>query len=363
MNGSCQYSSGCGAGLTLCNGVCVDTASDIQNCGGCGKWCGVVDDGVAECTPGGCSWCDPTAVTVALAPTVHQCADGPGVPAAGTLLAGGGDIVDIALFGSNVYFIDGAASTLSVVPKAGGAVTVLATGLLKPAHLATDGVDVYITESLGGAVVRVPVGGGLPVLFAAASSPNEIITDGKDVYWTTGGDQNVSTAPVAGAAPSVLFHAPGGVPPYALVQNATSIVFAAYGGIEDDQFVQIDKTTHAVTPFGDCYHTCNSLGVDGTTAYFNVSDLFSVPLGGFNTQTLWPWHLNDSSYDAFGPFAVDQAGTDLYFNSASGIRVMNRTCSTRWPKAVVSERAKAMAIDATDIYWTDKLTIQTLPRP
>src|SRR4051794_28929625 len=35
-----DLSSGCGIGLTRCNGACVDLSRDGANCGGCGKACG-----------------------------------------------------------------------------------------------------------------------------------------------------------------------------------------------------------------------------------------------------------------------------------------------------------------------------------
>ncbi len=46
--GACQ--SSCAAGLSYCNGVCVDTASDPYNCGFCGNGC----DGFSQCVSGGC---------------------------------------------------------------------------------------------------------------------------------------------------------------------------------------------------------------------------------------------------------------------------------------------------------------------
>lgn len=44
----------CGAGLSACGGVCVDTSSDIHNCGGCGNTCNAFSGTIAVCTDGEC---------------------------------------------------------------------------------------------------------------------------------------------------------------------------------------------------------------------------------------------------------------------------------------------------------------------
>jgi hypothetical protein len=51
-NGVCQAT--CAAGTSLCAGACVDTATNPQHCGGCGRACGVTN-GVAGCAAGSCT--------------------------------------------------------------------------------------------------------------------------------------------------------------------------------------------------------------------------------------------------------------------------------------------------------------------
>src|SRR5207245_6265960 len=50
---SCQGDS-CGFGELICNGKCVDTYSDANNCGACGHVCPAPAGGSATCS-GGCS--------------------------------------------------------------------------------------------------------------------------------------------------------------------------------------------------------------------------------------------------------------------------------------------------------------------
>jgi predicted chitinase len=47
--------TGCVGGLTLCNNICVDTSTDINNCGTCGRSCGagaVCEGGTCQCVAG-----------------------------------------------------------------------------------------------------------------------------------------------------------------------------------------------------------------------------------------------------------------------------------------------------------------------
>jgi hypothetical protein len=46
----------CYPGETLCNGVCTDTYSDVNNCGGCGHWCPRAPE--AMCHSYNCYVCD-----------------------------------------------------------------------------------------------------------------------------------------------------------------------------------------------------------------------------------------------------------------------------------------------------------------
>jgi hypothetical protein len=48
-----QCTAKCGTGTTLCDGKCVSTKTDINNCGGCGKQCSS-KGGTAKCTNGAC---------------------------------------------------------------------------------------------------------------------------------------------------------------------------------------------------------------------------------------------------------------------------------------------------------------------
>jgi hypothetical protein len=46
---------GCPTGTTLCTGACVNTATDVNNCGACGSVCPACTTGTPTCTAGACS--------------------------------------------------------------------------------------------------------------------------------------------------------------------------------------------------------------------------------------------------------------------------------------------------------------------
>jgi hypothetical protein len=73
MNGTCSIQ--CTPGLTACGDKCVDTQSDLANCGGCGMACATTQaNSHAMCSEGmcktQCNWgfvaCDAYCISIAL---------------------------------------------------------------------------------------------------------------------------------------------------------------------------------------------------------------------------------------------------------------------------------------------------------
>ena len=166
------------AGYSPCDvGVAVD-ASGIY-------WVADAPDTLFSCPLGGCG----------------------GAPTA--LMAGSADVADsrqVALDANNVYFTDGNPLGFGMVlacakTGCGSAPTVLASGLDAPIAIATDGVNVYWTETGPDYVAGAPVTGvGLvrkcavggcgnaPTTVATSlTSPGAIALDDANVYWTEAG--------------------------------------------------------------------------------------------------------------------------------------------------------------------------------
>ena len=86
--------------------------------------------------------------------------------------------------GTNVYWTDPTAGTISAVPVGGGTVVPIAQGQAKPARIALSGGVLYWTNTLGGAVMSAPANGtGPPAVFAAADQPSVIQVAGGAIYW------------------------------------------------------------------------------------------------------------------------------------------------------------------------------------
>jgi len=102
-----------------------------------------------------------------------------------TQLAMSTQTVAIALDAANVYWTAGNGPTYQV-SKGGGTPVQIATGSNAIDGVATDGTHVYIADTGGLDIVRVPVGGGTPLVIASqqVDSAVAIAVDATSVYWT-----------------------------------------------------------------------------------------------------------------------------------------------------------------------------------
>lgn len=93
----------------------------------------------------------------------------------------------IAIDATNVYFTDamGINGKVSRVPKAGGPLTVLASGLELPGAVAVDATDVYVLTF--DHLLRVPIAGGVFTnIGTGGAGYARIVLDNDTIYWTDG---------------------------------------------------------------------------------------------------------------------------------------------------------------------------------
>ena len=376
VGGACTFEPiTCAAGLTLCGGECVDTATDPQNCHGCGVDCGGVRNGYAVCKPSGCEWCDPSAVTTGSALT-HGCDAPATLPSAGTVIVDGVSATALVVDDTNVAYLAG--NTLAIAPKAGGGpVVTLATDLASPQDLATNGVDVFVTERLGAAVTRIDVSTRAKTLFAVASEPSEIIADATHVYWITDGKRTLQRAPIGGGTPVTIVSSVSSGSPVTylgLVQNAGFVALKIQ--LEGPtNFVSFDKTTLVEKDFAVASSTLGYAGglaaIDATNVYWARSTdtstdqgLKASPLVGGAPPPI-TFLLPQGIFDDV--VAIDQAGTDLYGARDGLVGWIDRSCFQRWSNPLVRTSAtfsagRRAALDAAYFYWTDGTTIQRIAR-
>jgi hypothetical protein len=268
----------------------------------------------------------------------------------------------------------------------------MATGLLKPVHLATDGTNLYWGEYLGGGIFSMPVAGGAaPKVVAAAVQPTEIATDGVDVYWLSDAAQDIHRAPVGGGSPTTVFSGLWSIRNLRL--NTPTVFVTELGQDGATRLHGYDKVTFgAFSALLDplAIQEPDTLAVDDADAYVASPDS-----GPANTTTSWvnwpvPVSLSGAPKRMIVPrshasrwsgiptrIVLDPAGSDLFFASPGyvsagpdstpmGIYRTVRGCFSRWPTPVVLNptlKVKVLGLDAGYVYWTDGTSIQRIVRP
>ena len=173
--------------VQLCGGGCVNTASDVSNCGGCGQSCTIQSPSTAACSSARCMY---------------------------TLVANLHSPISMTTDDANVYWTDGVdyvsdagyfIGSVNSVPLGGGPVTILADEFLEPFGIAVDATNVYWTNYEDGTVYQLPKNGDPPVVLSNTEYlPSYIATDGVSVYWESSGqgtgNGTIMAAPVGGGS-------------------------------------------------------------------------------------------------------------------------------------------------------------------
>jgi len=157
-----EEGEGCPGSQTTCGAACVDTNSDPQNCGACGRDCGLV-----SCVMGSCE----------ILPLAYSSGD---------------FFTGLALHEDDVYFVTASPPTggaLRRVSKSGGSVEQLAASGGAASGVAISGSMAYWTDSDSGGlgkVLRVGLAGGAPEVLASGppDGPTDMTVMGKHVLWT-----------------------------------------------------------------------------------------------------------------------------------------------------------------------------------
>jgi hypothetical protein len=163
----------CTNGDTWCAGSCVDTQTDINNCGHCGVVCNN-PCGIGKCTVtispyDGALAADDTDVYIGVLGVIRVPNGGGSYTKITTSNMPNGIVEGIVLDTTTVYFVvqNGiTSSSVCSVPKTGGAVTTLATVSDDARSLAIDGTNAYVTGA--SALYEVPLVGGGATSIAAA---------------------------------------------------------------------------------------------------------------------------------------------------------------------------------------------------
>jgi hypothetical protein len=343
-SGSISCSAGtcvCLDSYTLCPGpdTCCDLQNDQNHCGSCSKTCA---DG---CSAGRC-FTRISPVTTA--------------------------VTDIAVNATHVYFTMQNEGTVSRVSRNGGPVETLASSQPLPERLVLDGNNVYWVNwgtgnggnNLDGSVMKLPLAGGKPVALATMEPfPQDLAVDGTNVYWT-----NVVGL---GLASGAVMKVP--------IAGGAKVVLAS----------------------GDAYRSLRGIAIDSTSVYWVNMDeaatpgsIWKVPLAGGTAEAV----ASNLSF----PFELGLSGSMLYFSSTLGIQKVSTAggpVSVLWPHQLdqtvriavdakslylaegfmgqgvlvkidlnsgvstpVASRAYNIALDDTNVFWTDGTSLAVIPK-
>jgi hypothetical protein len=324
-SGGRDTGAGCDGGK-VCSGICVDTNTDPNNCGGCNVPCTG-----GSCVGGVCNLIAPDAGTpppvgdfacIAIDSTSVYVATGLGVSTGGAIykvpLAGGvpriivmnqgtphgiasdgtsvfwannstGEImksdtngmnaapiaqnqtnpVDVALDATNVYWVNAGTGEVWKASKSGANPTRLMTGLSlnHVGFLAVDAVNAYVADLLGGFIAYAPITGAgqLTKLAQNQSRPVGVGLDTLNVYWTNSMGGTVMKLPKTGVGQPLTI-AQNQATPTGLATDGTNVYWAnsvMAGGIG-----RVATGGGTVTPLAMNQRFPNCVAVDGTSVYW-----------------------------------------------------------------------------------------------
>jgi hypothetical protein len=315
-SGVCGFT--CPSGSSNCNGACVNTQTDNNNCGGCGLTC-------TACAAGEC------VVTLATnIPNANQ----------------------IVLNAIKAYVTSATATgaIYSMSLSGGGAIN-LTQGYNQnfPEGITVDSTYVYWTNTGDNTVKRMPLGGAAAPVTVASSqqNPTFMAIDATNVYWT-----NDNT--------------PGAV---MKMNRSTSVVSTLAGGLGDPAGIAVDSTYAYVADTGDDYvikvllstgavaaqlttfqNNPFALAIDSTNVYFTNSastgDARQVAQSAsMNAGTV----LGSSSL----PTGIASDGTNVYYLGGPSLWKCPVGMATGCKVLAAADAGGFVAVDATSVYWTN----------
>jgi hypothetical protein len=311
----------CGPTDTCVSGICRSAALDPNACqdpGGCTEAALGPPAGPVPVTDGGAG--DASADDASM---VDAGLPDAATPAPEVLYTGTREIDSIALGDANLFFLESPTDigvgdgAVRIMPKAGGASTLLAGALFQPVSLAANSTRLYWFESgslqsvlkTGGTVSTIPVAGGV------GTTPLSVQASNTFLYWGTSpvGSGAAFRAETNGANRTILGQSVGGVLSVALDQNTGTVAYASRVNANDTGEVQLRRPADAAP------------SLVATTSSLNIAFLTLVALSG--DKLAW------SDGAGGGTLMVKQKGGA--------------------PTAVATGQGAifSIAIDATSIYW------------
>jgi hypothetical protein len=283
---------------------------------------------------------------------------------------------DIVVDATRVYWTDIGAGTVNAMPKAGGAVTVLAMGQANPRRLAVGGAYVYWSDQLGAAIMRTLADGtGTPAIVSKANQPWGIVVDSANVFWADTGSVTIARSSINGiggppitvrSAYTQELRTDGNLFLLATFQDPSAMFFPT-----DDCFL-VAKANGAIygrgfTGQGSSPPTGDSTLVFGGSVYCWDAQL--VQIQGTSIATSNPTFNIGGAFDLQATNSCAIFGTNLQMAPggnadptwSNGLLLNVAMGLYRW--VIPSTTVNRIAADDQAIYWTDKATVGKVPLP
>jgi hypothetical protein len=321
--------------LTSCAGVCVDPASDPNNCGACGH----------SCQGGACmgATCQPLTLAAGLPGPAYLAADG-----------------------TNVYFANfngGVNGSVMAVPVSGGMPTTLAAGQTQIGNIAVDSTSIYWLDATvyggPGEVMKLPLAGGMPTtLYSGAVTASGIALDATSVYFFA--DSHLFKLPLAGGTAFML-----GTDTSHPQDLALSGGYAYWLGVASD-----NTGTMAQVPLGggtsgslvlSGLNNPQAMAADSTGIYWtDYGDGYVLKVAVLPTGPA----LTRIAGDQKGPYSIAVDATNAYWTNLVEGSVMYAPITGGIPATLVANAgATRLAIDTTSVYWADGSAIRKIAKP
>jgi hypothetical protein len=281
----------------------------------------------------------------------------PGATAPRTLAQRPSAASALALGNTNVYWTETNAGNVLALPLAGGtAITVSAYPPLvyAPAAIASSAGRIYWTNASAAVLSEPAAGGAVDVVALGQANPQGVAVDADAVYWVNAGtgaaDGSVVKAPLAGGLTVTL--ASLQPRPHAITLDTANVYWTNSGAV-----CEVPKSGGKVTTLS-AVSTPSGIAVADSVLYYTGYDgtdsegaVWSMPIGGTASE-IAVHQKNPSS------LAIDE--TNIYWTDDDpidgSVLEMERSGSIVDAPAVLAtgrSHPRGLAVDGTNVYWVD----------
>lgn len=300
--GTSSSQTACGA-MTACGQQCVDLATDLNHCGGCGERCVAADAQVTVRCASGCfethqlHYINQAATALAQDATHLYWTTGDSPAADATLVRWpktGGPVETITggplegfdvqaramvVHGGTVFWVSNRG--VWAADLASGVRSQLAQTTGSFLHLAVDGDAVYALDGGNNQLVRVDRLSGIQTVLVQTSSPRSVAVDATHIYWSAG--LEILRLAKSGGTPQALWQNMSN-PAYDIALDDTHVYWVGYHGAP----YRVAKAGGTAQLLANGTYNCDQVDVHGGFLYWagQTGGLARVPITGGAVQQL-----------------------------------------------------------------------------